>query len=303
MTLGENVPSRRYPLTEQYPQVTFGFFMTMVGFSMTFVVAEVIPLFLITLFTVIAYDLNASSYVIWIIVSANIAIAGITPFVGTLADLLGRRVVVLTGLVCTMVSMTVIGTAHHITALLVGQVIAGVGIGIQLITTVAAATELVPTDKRGVTIGYIVCGFFPLAPASLYGQYLAAHSWRWICVLIGIWAVIAFITLAVFYHPPPRVNSQGLSKREIVGRVDFVGSFLALAGLILFLTGLNWAGQTYPWRSVQVISTLVVGGIVVVIFFIWEKFGTNYPMFPMALIRSPRPFMAVTILALTSGVK
>lgn len=270
---------------------------------MAFVAAEVVPLFLITLFTVIAYDLNAGSYVIWIIVSQFIAIAAVAPFVGTIADLIGRRSVVLVGLSCTVVAMIIIGTVHNISGMIAGQVMAGVGIGIQLLTTVAAATELVPTNKRGSTIGYIVCGFTPFAAASLYGQYLASHSWRWVSVLVGIWAVLAFIVLAIFYHPPPRVNSEGLSKREIVKRIDFVGSFLSLAGIILFLTGLNWGGQSYPWKSGHVIGTMIAGGVTIIIFFLWEKFGTKYPMFPMALARSPRPFIAVSILALTSGIK
>jgi MFS family permease len=290
-------------LTGKHFQITFTFFMAMVGLSMAFVAAEVVPLFLITLFTVIAYDLNAGSYVIWIIVSQFIAIAAVAPFVGTIADLIGRRSVVLIGLACTVVAMIIIGTVHNISGMIAGQVMAGVGIGIQLLTTVAAATELVPTNKRGSTIGYIVCGFTPFAAASLYGQYLASHSWRWVSVLVGIWAILAFIVLAIFYHPPPRVNSEGLSKREIVKRIDFVGSFLSLAGIILFLTGLNWGGQSYPWKSGHVIGTMVAGGVTTIIFFLWEKFGTKYPMFPMALARSPRPFIAVSVLALTSGIK
>jgi len=290
-------------LTGSLLQITISFFMTMMGLSMTFVTAEVVPLFLITLFTIIAYDLNAGSYVIWIIVSQFIAIGAVAPFVGTVTDLIGRRYVVLAGLACTVISMIVIGTAQSIAAMIAGQSMAGVGIGIQLLTTVAAATELVPTSKRGATLAYIVCGFTPFCAASLYGQYLAEHSWRWVAVLVGSWAILAFVVLAVFYHPPPRVNSQGLSKREIVRRIDFVGSFLSLAGVILFLTGLNWGGQTYPWRSGHVIGTMVAGGVTIIVFFIWEKFGTKYPMFPLSLARAPKQFVAVSILALTSGIK
>ena len=275
----------------------------MMGLSMAFVAAEVVPLFLITLFTIIAYDLNAGSYVIWIIVSQFIAIGAVAPFVGTVTDLIGRRYVVLTGLACTVISMIVIGTAQNIAAMIAGQVMAGVGIGIQLLTTVAAATELVPTSKRGATLAYIVCGFTPFCAASLYGQYLAVHSWRWVAVLVGGWAILAFIVLAIFYHPPPRINSAGLSKREIVRRIDFIGSFLSLAGVILFLTGLNWGGQSYPWKSGKVIGTMVAGGLTIIGFFVWEKFGTKYPMFPLALARAPKQFIAVSILALTSGIK
>ena len=38
----------------------------------------------------------------------------------------------------------------------------------QLLTTISAVTELVPTSRRGMTIGYIEMGFMPFAPASLY---------------------------------------------------------------------------------------------------------------------------------------
>lgn len=270
---------------------------------MAFVAGEVVPLFLITLFTIIAYDLNASSYVIWIIVTGFIAVGAIAPFVGTLSDLLGRRNIVLLGLALTVVAMIVIGTAQNIAAMIAGQALAGAGIGIQLLTTVAAATELVPTSKRGATIGYIVCGFTPFCAASLYGQYLAVHSWRWVALLVGIWAIMALVVLAIWYHPPPRPNSQGLSKREIVRRIDFVGSILSLVGVILFLVGLNWGGQAYPWKSGHVIGTMVAGGCTIILFFIWEKYGTKYPMFPLALAQARKPFIAVSILALTSGIK
>ena len=70
---------------------TFGFVMTMLGFSISFVVAEVIPLFLITLFTVIAYDLTSGDKAIWLIVAQFIAVGSTVPFVGPLVDLLGRK--------------------------------------------------------------------------------------------------------------------------------------------------------------------------------------------------------------------
>ena len=100
----------------------------------------------------------------------------------------------------------------------------------QLLTTISAVTELVPTSRRGITIGYIVIGFMPFAPASLYGQQLAKHSWRWVCVFVGVLAVMAFVILATFYKPPPRPNAVGLTKRQLLARTDYLGgSCLSLA--------------------------------------------------------------------------
>lgn len=89
-------------------QVTFSFFMTMLGFSLCFVVAEVIPLFLITLFTVIAYDLGDGGKAIWLIVAQFISVGSIVPFVGPLVDLIGRKLVTLVSLCLIIVSMIVI---------------------------------------------------------------------------------------------------------------------------------------------------------------------------------------------------
>ena len=45
-----------------------------------------------------------------------------------------------------------------------------------------------------------------------------------------------------FYFPPPRVNSMGLSRREVVAQIDFVGGLLSISGMILFIAGLLWGG-------------------------------------------------------------
>jgi hypothetical protein len=48
--------------------------------------------------------------------------------------------------------------------------------------------------------------------------------------------------LWIFYRPPPRANSLGLTKRQIVARIDFVGGILSISGFSIFLIGLQWGG-------------------------------------------------------------
>jgi hypothetical protein len=47
------------------------------------------------------------------------------------------------------------------------------------------------------------------------------------------------VLTAVFYFPPPRVNSQGLSKAEILKQVDYIGGLLSVSGMILFMAGMR----------------------------------------------------------------
>lgn len=46
--------------------------------------------------------------------------------------------------------------------------------------------------------------------------------------------------IAVFYFPPPRVNSEGMSAKEVLTEIDYIGGILSVGGMILFLAGMQW---------------------------------------------------------------
>lgn len=64
------------------------------------------------------------------------------------------------------------------------------------------------------------------------------------------------------------------SKLEQLKRQDYIGLFLFSAGLILFVLGLSWGGNLYPWKSARVISTIVVGSVTLIVF---GLYGTQFP--------------------------
>lgn len=120
---------------------------------------------------------------------------------------------------------------------------AGVGAGINELTALAVASELAPTRKRGQYVAVLVFSIIPFCPSVLWAQLIASHSsWRYVGLFCGVWAFIGLVMTAVFYFPPPRVNSTGLSRKEIISQIDFVGGLLSIAGMILFLAGLLWGG-------------------------------------------------------------
>ena len=89
----------------------------------------------------------------------------------------------------------------------------------------------------------LVFTIIPFCPSVLWAQLIASrHGWRYCGALCGAWAAFGFLMTLIFYFPPPRVNSQGLSRRQIIGQIDFVGGFLSIAGMLLFMAGLQWGG-------------------------------------------------------------
>ena len=77
--------------------------------------------------------------------------------------------------------------------------------------------------------------------AQLYSK---SSTWRW-----GAWISVLLtgtnlFMLLLFYHPPPRANTLGLTKRQIIHRIDFLGGLLCVTGFGIFLLGIQWAGTS-----------------------------------------------------------
>ena len=180
--------------------------------------------------------------------------------------------------------------------------LAGVGAGINELTALAATSELAPTAKRGKYVAVLVFTILPFCPSVLWGQLIAYHSsWRYVGLICGVWAFIGLVMTAIFYFPPPRVNSLGLTNKEIIAQIDFVGGFLSIVGMILFIAGLVWGGYQYSWKSVHTLVPLLLGAAFLISFGIWEVYGAKYPMFPSRLKKDPRVLALTLVITFISG--
>lgn len=84
----------------------------------------------------------------------------------------------------------------------------------------------------------LVFTILPFTPSVLWAQLIASHAgWRYCGALCGSWVAVGLALTAVFYFPPPRVNSQGLTRKEIIRRIDYIGGVLSISGMILFMAG------------------------------------------------------------------
>lgn len=200
--------------------------------------------------------------------------------------------------------------------------LAGAGAGITELTALAATSELVPTGKRGAYVAVVISSILLFCPSNLWAQLISTHSsWRYVGLLCALWSFIGFVLIAVFYFPPPRVNSLGLSRREILTQIDIVGGLLSTSGIILFIGGLVWGGNQvhiiftvrlailflisflqYEWTSAHAIAPLIIGAMLIVAFVLWEIYGAKFPMFPSRLGREPRTFVLTLVIIFVSGV-
>ncbi|MCJ1278699.1 hypothetical protein MMC21_006516 [Puttea exsequens] len=284
------------------PPMTFKRVMSLVAMAFLWTASQ-IPVYIFGGIPPLIYrDIGGTDRWTWFILANLLALAAVCPFVGSLSDLMGRRYVAIMGASLIILGMIVASTAHSMNALIAGMAIAGAGAGINELTALAVTSELAPTRKRGKYVAVLVFTILPFCPSVLWAQLIASHGgWRYCGLLCGAWAFVGLVMTIIFYHPPPRVNSQGLSKKEIIKQIDFVGGFLSIAGMLVFMAALQWGGNQYSWRSAHVLAPLFIGFFLLVAFVVWEAKFAPYPMFPARLKQSPRILTLTLVITFISG--
>jgi MFS family permease len=193
-------------------------------------------------------------------------------------------------------------TAHTMNTFIAGMAIAGAGAGINELTSLAVTSELAPTRKRGIYVSALIFTILPFCPSVLWGQLIAFHgSWRYVGLLCGVWAFIGMVLTAIFYFPPPRELTVGLSRREVLRRVDWIGGALSISGTLLFMAGIQWGGYQYNWSSAHVLAPLLIGAALFAAFCVYEWKFCKYPMFPGAIAKEPRILLLTLIITFISG--
>jgi len=287
---------------EVEPKMSFARMMSLVAMAFLWTGSQ-IPVYLFGGVPPYIYrDIGGADRWIWFVLANLLSLACVCPFTGSISDLIGRRWVALIGAGSIVVGMIICSTAQTMNVFICGMVFAGVGAGVNELTALAATSELAPTSQRGKYVAALVMTIIPFCPSVLWGQLIAYHSsWRWIGCFCAIWAFIGLVITAIFYHPPPRVNSQGLSRRQVLKEIDYIGGLLSISGMLLFMMGMQWGGYQYPWGSAHVLAPLILGVALLVGFFVWEGYGAKFPMFPKRLRQEPRILGLTLVITFISG--
>ncbi|KAI1628072.1 major facilitator superfamily domain-containing protein [Exophiala viscosa] len=245
-------------------------------------------------------DLGAAKVGSWLPVSNTLAITAVSPFVGYLQDLLGRREITLAGSIVIMVGIALIGSAHSFGQAVTGMTLAGAGAGICELTALAGLSDIVPVRQRGIALALMTASLLPFTPYVI--QLLATYvTWRWTQWIALIWNGIVFVGLATTYFPKSHARLEGMSRRQILARIDYLGAILSIVGITLFLVALQSGGYTHPWKSGYVLSQLIIGILLIVAWVVWEGKFAPHPMIPRELYQGQRIVALAFLVACIAG--
>jgi len=233
-------------------------------------------------------DLKTSVAVMqWLVNAYTLCLAALLLVGGALGDQLGRRRIFVIGIGIFGAASVWCGFAQSVGQLISARAVQGVGAALLIPCSLASIGASFDETERGKAIG-TWAGFSAIAAAvgPLLGGWIVDHStWRWI-FLINPFVALPAIWIALRYVPESHDS-------ESKPGLDWVGALLAFAGLGSLVFGLI-ASSGLGWRNPTVMSSVVVGALLLVVF-LWAEQHSAAPMMPLDLFRS-RTFTGINLL-------
>ncbi|MFB7555538.1 MFS transporter [Streptomyces brevispora] len=212
----------------------------------------------------------------WIVTAYALAFGSLLLFGGRIADLVGRRVVFLTGLVGFAVASAIGGAAPGFEILVMARALQGMfaallaPAALSLLTT----TFTVPKERAKAFGIYGAIAGTGGAVGLLLGGVLTEYlDWRW-CLYVNL--LFAFVA----FTGGRRLLTAGAPADR--PKLDVPGAVLVSAGLFCIVFGFSRA-ETHPWSSPDTWGFLVAGAVLVSAFARWQT-RAAHPLLPMRVV-------------------
>ena len=229
----------------------------------------------------------------WVVTGYALTFGALMLTGGKLADLFGRRLIFVIGLVIFTGSSLACGLAGSASVLIGARVVQGIGAALMNPATLSIITVTFPPRQRGTAIG-IWAGVSALALAigPLVGGLISQRiNWNWIFYInvpvgiIGIAAAFAFID-----------ESRDTSHEQ---KPDVSGLFTSALGLF----SLSYAlieSNNYGWTSGRILGAFAVAAVSLAAFILLEL-HQRLPMLELGLFRN-RVFAGANTVMLLVGL-
>ncbi|MEU8119036.1 MFS transporter [Spirillospora sp. NPDC049024] len=212
----------------------------------------------------------------WIATAFALPAAGFTLLFGRVADLAGRRRMLLLGMALLAGGSLIGGLATSPAVLLTGRVLQGLATAIATPAALSLLTTSFPegpmrTRALGLSGALMSAGF--TVGAILGGLLTDLLSWRW-AFLVNV--PVAVLIFAV----TPAVVAESRSRDR--ARLDVPGAVTVTGGLLALVYGITSAGSA-GWGSPAALGTLAAAALLLVAFVLVER-------------RSPAPLAPLNVL-------
>jgi EmrB/QacA subfamily drug resistance transporter len=225
----------------------------------------------------------------WIVIAYGLMLGGFLLLGGRVADLLGRRRVLLTGLVLFSSASLLASLAGSAGLLIGARALQGFGAALipPAALSIVAVTFAEGADRnRALGIFGAVAGVSASVGVIASGLLTAGPGWRWI-FLINVPIGVLLIAMAARFLPVDARDRGG-------ERFDAAGAVTVTGGLLLLVYALN-RGADHGWGSGSTLG-LFAGSVVMLSAFVRIEARSPSPLVPGSALRN-RTLLAANLSA------
>lgn len=208
-----------------------------------------------------------------LIFTVNLAVSAIvTPFVGKLSDVYGRRQILIIGILIILVSEVItpllVSNVYH---LMIFRGIQGIGGATTAVVALIVISDIFDIENRAKFLGFYgsLNALTAIVAPTVGGIFVQYFSWHWVFYSIAPVGLIGLILILKLMPNIPKVENA---------KMDYVGASI-LSVAILSLVGLTSFGS-----STVTPILLVVLAVSLTAFIISQKKSTD-PLIPLRLFK------------------
>jgi EmrB/QacA subfamily drug resistance transporter len=262
-----SVQLERVPWTPQLYRV-------MAGLMVSLFVAAMDATVVGTALPTIARDLGSFQLYPWIVAGYLITATTTVPLWGRIADLHGRRRVLLLGIVVFVAASGLCATSPSMVWLIAFRTLQGVGAGCIQPLVFTILGDIFPLKQRAPLTGLFssMWAIAAIIGPALGALFVSTIGWRWIFTInVPIGLAAAALLWGYNERRPQKAGDR---------RLDIRGSLLLTTGVVLLLIGLGAGSQsaTPNWL-------LLITAVVVLAAFARVEWGSANPTVPLDLLR------------------
>lgn len=230
----------------------------------------------------------------WVVVAYLLAITVTIVGVGRLGDIVGRRKILLVGIVVFTVASLLCALAPSLGLLVTFRMVQGVGAAILMALTMAFVRETVSKERTGSAMGLLgtMSAIGTALGPSLGGVLVGSVGWQsifWIMVPLGLLGLL--LAHRNLQDPPHGAQPGG-------GRFDKLGMMLLAVTLAAYALATTSEGQALGWSDGSLFAIAAVG----VVLFVWIEARAPNPLIRLSVFGDPQLSASLVMNAMVSTV-
>ena len=224
----------------------------------------------------------------WVSIIYLLLVAVMLLPMGRLSDIVGKKQVIVAGLITFTVGGLLCSISPYFWTLLFGRLMQGIGGAMIQGTSFLIVVDSFGEEQRGKSVGLVLIfvGIGNILGPAIGGTLASIAGWR------SVFVFTSLITTIGVFLASTTLRNESHNKEKIEG-LDWIGTLFCILMLIFLLLGITMTTQTYFGFLNSYI--FYAGSFLSVLLFIWRSLNTENPILEIRLFS--KPIFALSVIA------